>query len=120
MGLVVAGQQVHSQLHPRAGGAADLPITPVRGLIDGGPVHRLSVLPGNEALLLCITGKAIDRAVAVPPILEFLRIGANEGREFRLYERFLTRFKETYSAVLLRLAPAPQAAQQPAWQHWLI
>jgi hypothetical protein len=71
-------------------------------------VHRSAVLPDDEVLVLSISGGEIDRAVAVAPILEFLRIGDDEDRDFRLYERFLARFKQTFSAVLLQLAQARQ------------
>lgn len=106
----IAGQDVYRHLHERVPGAADLPIRAVKGLLEDGPVYRSAVLPADEALILSITGEEIDRAVAVPPTLEFLRIGANENRDFRLYERFLPRFKQTYSAVLLRLTAAAGAA----------
>lgn len=109
--VMVAGQDVYTLLHMRAPGAADIPLKAVQSLFEGGPIHRSAVLPTEEALLLSITGDSIDRAVAVPPTLEFLRIGNNENREFRLYERFLPRFKLTYSAVLLRLVSAQQVHQ---------
>ena len=112
--VMVAGTEIYKRLHTRAPGAADLPIVAVRGLLDGGPVHRSTVLPTDEALVLSVGAGRIDRAVAVAPSAEFLRIEAAAGDELRLlrvYERFLTRFKETKSAVLLRLkaAPAPGA-----------
>jgi uncharacterized linocin/CFP29 family protein len=103
--VMVAGQEVYTQLHTRGGGAADFPLKAVEGLLDGGPVHRSAVLDAEEALILSLSGEEIDRAVAEGPTLEFLRIGARENREFRLYERFLTRFKQTLAAALLRLAP---------------
>lgn len=103
---MVAGQSVYTSLHTRAPGVADLPIRAVQGLLEGGPIHRSAVLASNEALVLSISRDEIDRAIAVAPTLEFLRIGANENREFRLYERFLARFKETYAAVLLLLQPS--------------
>ncbi len=111
--VMVAGQGVYAQLHTRAPGSVDLPIIAVRGLLEDGPVHRSAVLPKDEALLLSISGKEIDRAIAVEPNLEFLRIGAGENREFRLYERFLPRFKQTYAAALLRLNPGKKAAAAP-------
>jgi uncharacterized linocin/CFP29 family protein len=102
--VMVAGQDVWTQLHTRASGAADFPLKAVEGLLEEGPVHRSAVLDPGEALILSLSGEEIDRAVAEGPTLEFLRIGRDENREFRLYERFLTRFKQTAAAVLLRLA----------------
>jgi uncharacterized linocin/CFP29 family protein len=107
--VMVAGQNVYTQLHTRAAGAADLPVKAVEGLLEGGPVHRSAVLAGDEALVFSISGEEIDRAVAESPTLEFLRIGGNENREFRLYERFLTRFKQTFSVVLLQFAQAEES-----------
>lgn len=104
--VMVAGPLLYRLLHTRAVGAADLPIVAVRGLLGNGPVHRCTVLPENEALVLSVGAGRIDRAVAVAPVAEFLRIepgAADELRLWRLYERFVTRFKETRSAVLLRL-----------------
>lgn len=112
--VMIAGREVYRQLHSRVTGAAGLPIRSVKGLLEDGPVDRSAVLPPDEALILSISGEGIDRAVAIAPTLEFLRIGDNENRDFRLYERFLPRFKQTYAAVLLRLTPAPAAAAAPA------
>ncbi|GAA3938416.1 encapsulin [Actinoplanes auranticolor] len=108
--VIVAGQEVYTQLHTRGPGAADFPLKAVEGLLEGGPVHRSGVLPDDEALVLSLGGDEIDRAVGEPPTLEFLRIGQGETREFRLYERFLTRFKQTFSVVVLRLAQADAEA----------
>ncbi len=100
---LVAGHGVYTELYTRAGGAADLPVKAIVGLLEEGPVHRSGVLKDEEALVLSLSGQEIDRAVAEHPTLEFLRVGSNEMREFRLYERFRARFKQTLSAVLLRL-----------------
>jgi hypothetical protein len=108
--VMVAGLNLYRLLNSRATGAADLPIVAVRGLLEGGPVHRLTVLNDDEALVLSVGAGRIDRAVAVAPVAEFLRVEQAQGEElrlWRLYERFLTRFKETKSAVLLRLSPPP-------------
>lgn len=110
--VMVTGLEVYTYLHSRAAGAADTPLKAVQGLLEGGPIHRSAVLPQDEALILSISGEAIDRAVALPPTMEFLRIGANDNREFRLYERFLPRFKQTYSVVLLRLQAVPVVAAE--------
>jgi uncharacterized linocin/CFP29 family protein len=106
--LMVASQRLYALLHTRVPGAADLPIKAVQGLLEGGPVHRTAVLDAdpNEALVLSMGNGYIDRAVAVAPTMEFLRIENNDDHRFRVYERFVTRFKETFSAVLLRAAPA--------------
>jgi hypothetical protein len=117
--VMVAGLDVYRLLYSRAVGAADLPVVAVRGLLADGPVYRTDVLANDEALLLSVGAGRIDRAVAVTPVTEFLRVerdaNGQEIRLWRLYERFLTRFKETRSAVLLRLAPAAVgAAAAPA------
>lgn len=101
--VMVAGQQVYTLLHTRASGAVDLPVKAVQGLLEDGPIHRSALLNDNEALILSISGEEIDRPISVAPTLEFLRVGDNADRVFRLYERFQTRFKQTYSVVLLRL-----------------
>lgn len=108
--VMVAGPVLYRLLHTRATGAADLPVVAVRGLLGDGPVHRCTVLAEDEALVLSVGAGRIDRAVAVSPVAEFLRVEQSTGgsrdelRVWRLYERFITRFKETRSAVLLRLA----------------
>jgi hypothetical protein len=103
---LVAGPNLYRLLHTRAVGAADLPIVAVQGLLEGGPVYRSTVLAVDEALVLSVGSGRIDRAVAVAPSVEFLRIEPGAGAElrlFRTYERFLPRLKERRSAVLLRL-----------------
>jgi len=107
---MVAGTNVFTQLHTRAPAAAALPVEAVQGLLEGGPIHRSGVLPSNDALILSISGGEIDRIVTASPCLEFLRIGNNETRDFRVFERYLTRFKETRAAVLLQLVNVPVAA----------
>jgi len=112
--VMVAGRELYRLLHTRAIGAADLPIVAVRGVLGDGPVHRCTVLDPDEALVLSVGAGRIDRAVAVSPVAEFLRVEqttppapSDEVRLWRLYERFITRFKETRSAVLLQLDPEP-------------
>ena len=117
--VMVAGQDLYQLLYTRAMGSADLPIVAVRGLLEDGPVYRSTVLSAGEGLVLAVGAGRIDRAVALAPTIEFLRIERNsalispgagsEFREFRLFERFLPRFKETRSAVLLRLKGAEKA-----------
>jgi hypothetical protein len=122
--VMVAGAELFKLLYTRAPGAADLPVVAVRGLLGDGAVHRSTVLPNDEALVLSIGGGRIDRAVAIAPIAEFLRtekihdprdatktIEADVGR---LYEVFITRFKETRSAVLLQLESNLVALGVPA------
>lgn len=108
--VMVAGHDVYTYLYTRANGSADLPIKAVQGLLEGGPIHRSAVLATDEALILSLSGEEIDRAVAVSPTLEFLGIDANQNREFRLYERFLPRYRQTDSVVLLKLGPAAKRA----------
>ena len=122
--VMVAGPLLYRLLHTRAPGAADLPMVAVRGLLGQGPVHRSTVLPADEALVLSMGAGRIDRAVAVSPVAEFLRVEQTqvvppavpeEVRLWRLYQRLIPRFKETRSVVLLRLlAPAPAPAAGPA------
>jgi len=121
--VLVAGAFLYQLLYTRALGAADLPVVAVRGLLNSGPVHRCTVLDDDldddEALVMSVGAGRIDRAVAVSPIAEFLRVeqGAvapggviDELRLWRLYERFITRFKERRSVVLLRLTAAVAGA----------
>jgi hypothetical protein len=109
--VMVAGLNIYRLLYSRAVGAADLPIVAVRGLLADGPVYRSDALDDDEALVLSVGAGRIDRAVAVAPVAEFLRVERPPGttdelRQWRLYERFLTRFKESKSVALLRLQPA--------------
>jgi hypothetical protein len=113
--VMVTGPFLYRLLHTRALGAADLPVIAVRGLLGEGPVHRSTALSEDEALVLSVGSGRIDRAVAVAPTAEFLRVekapkGApvDELYSWRLYQKFITRFKETKSAVLLRLEPEAQ------------
>jgi hypothetical protein len=122
--VMVAGPLLYRLLYTRAFGAADLPVVAVRGLLNQGPVHRCTVLPEDEALVLSVGAGRIDRAVAISPVAEFLRVEQTQVvapavpeqvRLWRLYERFISRFKETRSVVLLRLqAPATAPALAPA------
>ncbi len=64
-------------------------------------MHRSSVLDKYKGLLLSLGGEPMDRAVAVAPKFEFLRIGAKEIRECRVFERFVLRLKEKDSVIQL-------------------
>jgi hypothetical protein len=104
----IAGIITHRFLFTRTKGAADLPINAVRGLLNDGPVLRAGVLDPNEALVLSLRvaqdgSSPIDRAVAVEPQIEYQRIDDADSRVFVLRERFTPRFKETLTAVLLRI-----------------
>lgn len=101
--VMIAGQNIYFTMHLRVNGAADLPKKAIEGLLEGGPIHRTAVLDPNEALVLSLSGEEIDRVVAREPKLEVRRILENDGRELRLYERFLPRFKQPRAAVLLRM-----------------
>jgi uncharacterized linocin/CFP29 family protein len=111
--VMVAGQNVYSTMHLRVPGAADLPRKAIEGLLENGPIHRSSVLAPDEALILSLSGEEIDRAVAIEPILDFRRVAANDTRELRLYERFLTRFKQTRAVVLIQMPAQQQGGQAP-------
>lgn len=66
-----------------------------------GPVHRCSVLPENEGLLLSLSGDPVDCAVAVAPKFEFLLIDQQGLRKCRIFERFALRLKEKDSVIQL-------------------
>jgi hypothetical protein len=64
-------------------------------------VHRSSVLSKDQGLLMSLGGEPMDRAVAVAPKFEFLRIEDNETRVCRVFERFALRLKEKDSVIKL-------------------
>ena len=101
---IVASNSIWTELHRRGDGSFTIPIEPVRALIDDGPVHRSSVLADGDALLMAVGEGRVDRVVAEDPQLAFVDQG-NDIRNFDLYERFVPRFRETFSATLLRVRP---------------
>ncbi len=117
----IAGRRVYQTLFALTGRMCDFPIEALRkGLLEGGPVHRANVLRPDEALVLSIRvpahgGSPIDRAVAAEPRLVYQGVRDDDHddpldrRDFRLYERFVTRFKETFSVVLLRMSAEPSS-----------
>jgi hypothetical protein len=98
---MVASNSIWTELHRRGPGSVTLPIEAVRALIDEGPVHRSSVLKEGDALLIALGDGRVDRVVAEAPRLAFVDQTADQ-RHFNLYERFVPRFRETLSVVLLR------------------
>jgi uncharacterized linocin/CFP29 family protein len=106
---MVVSNWLWTELHRLGRGSSTLPIVAVRDLIKDGPVHQTSVLDDGDALLMSVGEGRIDRVVADNPQLEYVDQDRNT-RSFDLFERFVPRFRETRSAVLLRFAPAPAAA----------
>lgn len=97
--VLVLGQQLFTDANTPSPGSLVLPKDRLEALLGGGPLHRSSVLPKDQGLLLSLGGEPMDRAIAVTPKFEFLRIGANEIRECRVFERFALRLKEKDSVI---------------------
>jgi hypothetical protein len=97
---IVASNTIWTELHRRGDGSFTIPIEPVKALIDDGPVHRSAVLTDGAALLLALGEGRFDRVVAESPRLAFVDQGI-DLRSFDLFERFVPRFRETFSAVEL-------------------
>ena len=72
--------------------------------MDDGLIQWSSRLRDGDAVVLSLGEGRVDRVVAEAPRLAFVDQDA-EVRRFELYERFVPRFRETKSAVLLRRVP---------------
>lgn len=99
--VLVLGQQLFTDANTPSAGSLVLPKDRLEALLGGGPVHRSSVLDKDHGLLVSLGGEPMDRTVAVMPKFEFLRIGAGEVRECRVFERFALRLKEKDSVIKL-------------------
>jgi hypothetical protein len=99
---MVVGNTLWTELHRLGRGSSTLPIAAVRDLIGDGPVHQTSVLQEGDALLIATGDGKVDSVVAETPRLAYVDQSA-DIRNYRAYERFRPRFRETRSAVLLRL-----------------
>jgi hypothetical protein len=100
---MIVSNTVWTELHRLGRGSSTLPIAAVRDLIGDGPVHQTSVLQAGDSLLIATGDGRIDRVVAESPRLEFVDQNA-DLRNYSAYERFRPRFRETRSAVLLRVS----------------
>ncbi|WP_282610866.1 encapsulin [Pelagibius sp. Alg239-R121] len=101
--VLILGHELFIYAHTPSVGSLVLPKDRLEGLLGGGPIHRSSVINTKEGFLLSLGGEPMDQAVAVAPKFEFLRIGDNEVRECRVFERFALRLKEKDSVVKLVL-----------------
>jgi uncharacterized linocin/CFP29 family protein len=99
--VLVLGQTLFTDANTPSAGSLVLPKDRLEKLLAGGPVHRSSVLPPEQGLLMSLGGEPMDRAVAVAPKFEFLRIENNETRVCRVFERFALRLKEKESVIKL-------------------
>jgi uncharacterized linocin/CFP29 family protein len=99
--VLVLGQTLFTDANTPSAGSLVLPKDRLDKLLAGGPVHRSSVLPKDHGLLMSLGGEPMDRAVAVAPKFEFLRIEDNETRVCRVFERFALRLKEKDSVIKL-------------------
>jgi len=99
--VLVLGQTLFTDANTPSKGSLVLPKDRLEKLLAGGPVHRSSALPPDQGLLMSLGGEPMDRAVAVAPKFEFLRIEDNETRVCRVFERFALRLKEKDSVIKL-------------------
>jgi uncharacterized linocin/CFP29 family protein len=91
--VLILGMDLFDDANTPSKGSLVLPKDRIESLI-GGPVHRSSVVPDDEGILISLGGEPVDRAIAVAPRFEFLRIGDKEVRQCRVFERFTLRLKE--------------------------
>ena len=99
--VLVLGRTSSPTRTPPHGVLSSCPTDRLGPLLGGGPIHRSSVLDNDLGLLISLGGEPMDRAVAVAPRFEFLRIGTNDMRECRVFERFALRLKEKDSVIKL-------------------
>lgn len=99
--VLILGQQLFIDANTPSKGSMVLPKDRIEGLLGDGPVHRSGVLDDDKGALISLGGEPMDRAVAVAPKFEFMRIGAGEKRECRVFERFALRLKEKNCVVKL-------------------
>lgn len=101
---LVASNKVWTALHQRGGTSVTLPIDAVKALLEGGALRRSSVLDDDygTALVMSLGDGRVDRVIAETPRLVFVEQQEN-NRTFELYERYVPRFRETLSAVLLEV-----------------
>jgi hypothetical protein len=101
--VLVLGQKLFTEANTPSKGSMVLPMDRIEGLLGGGSAHRSSVLDDDKGVLLSLGGEPLDRAVAVSPKFEFLRIEGSDKRACRVFERFSLRLKEKDSVVKLIL-----------------
>jgi uncharacterized linocin/CFP29 family protein len=101
---LVASNKIWTALHQRGETSTTLPIEAVKALLEGGPLRRSSVLDDDygTALVMSLGEGRIDRVIAEAPRLVFVEQQEN-NRTFELYERYVPRFRETLSVVLLQV-----------------
>ena len=100
--VLVLGQRLFTDANTPSKGSLVLPTDRLEALLEGKSIYRSSVLDKDQGLLMSLGGEPMDRAVAVAPKFEFMRIGANETRECRVFERFVLRLKEADSVIKLQ------------------
>jgi uncharacterized linocin/CFP29 family protein len=102
--VLILGQSLFKEANTPSKGSMVLPSDRMKNLMELPPeqqVHRSSVLKDNTGLLLSLGGQPMDQAVAVHPRFEFSRIGDEQERRCRVFERFALRLKEKDSVVKL-------------------
>ena len=99
-----AGRQQRDLDRPAPAGthlSNSVPIDAVKALMDGGPIRRSAVLYDGSALVMSLGAERFDRVVAEAPRLVFVEQQADK-RTFDLYERYVPRFREPLTVVLLK------------------
>jgi hypothetical protein len=112
--VLILGQTLFAEANTPSTGSMVLPTDRIKNLLEleqDQHVHRSSVLDDEMGVLLSLGGAPMDRAVAINPTFEFLRIGEHERRMCRVFERFALRLKEKDSVIKLILQKATTSSE---------
>jgi uncharacterized linocin/CFP29 family protein len=72
--------------------------------LEGGPLQRSSVLPGNRGLIVALAGSPVDLVVGSDVHVKFLQITPDPFYIVRISERFVLRIKQREAICRLKVA----------------
>jgi hypothetical protein len=75
-------------------GSLVVPSERVLPFLDGGPLRRSSVFPGDEGVVVALGGSPIDLVVASDVHVKFLQVTLEPRYVLRVSERFVLRLKQ--------------------------
>jgi uncharacterized linocin/CFP29 family protein len=70
-----------------------LPKDRITAFLDGGPLHRSSVIPEHQGVVVSLAGSPIDLVVASDVNVKFLQVNLEPRYVLRVSERFVLRLK---------------------------
>ncbi len=98
----VLGHELYRAATKPSSGSLVLPSDRIIPFLDGGPLRRSSVVPGNQGVVVALAGSPIDLVVASDVHVSYVQLTLEPRYVLRVSERFVLRMKQPEAACHLQ------------------